>query len=72
MEVSLYSQKRIDAMSEVERLRVAFQLQKKIIGNQEEIIRNQEEIIRNLNSQLSAAGVIIEQLHKRLKENGLA
>ncbi len=65
MEVSLYSQKRIDAMSEVERLRVAFQLQKKIIGNQ-------EEIIRNLNSQLSAAGVIIEQLHKRLKENGLA
>ena len=65
MEVSLYSQKRIDAMSEVERLRVAFQLQKKIIGNQ-------EEIIRNLNSQLSAAGGIIEQLHKRLKENGLA
>lgn len=65
MEVSLYSQKRVDAMSEVERLRVAFQLQKKIIGNQ-------EEIIRNLNSQLSAAGVIIEQLHKRLKENGLA
>lgn len=65
MEVSLYSQKRIDAMSEVERLRVAFQLQKKIIGNQ-------EEIIRNLNSQLSAAGVIIEKLHKRLKENGLA
>ena len=65
MEVSLYSQKRIDAMSEVERLRVAFQLQKKIIGHP-------EEIIRNLNSQLSAAGVIIEQLHKRLKENGLA
>jgi uncharacterized coiled-coil protein SlyX len=65
MEVSLYSQKRIDEMSEVERLRVVTQLQKKII-------ENQEEIIRNLNSQLSAAGVIIEQLHKRLKENGLA
>lgn len=65
MEVSLYSQKRIDEMSELERLRVVTQLQKKII-------ENQEEIIRNLNSQLSAAGVIIEQLHKRLKENGLA
>lgn len=64
MEVSLYSQKRADEMSEVERLRVVTQLQKKII-------ENQEEIIRNLNSQLTAAGVIIEQFHKRLKENGL-
>lgn len=64
MEVSLYSQKRADEMSEVERLRVVTQLQQKIIGNQ-------EEIIRNLKRQLAATEGIIEQLHKRLKENGL-
>ena len=62
MEVSLYSQKRADEMSEVERLRVVTQLQQKIIGNQ-------EEIIGNLNRQLSAAVVIIEQLHKKIKES---
>ena len=62
MEVSLYSEKRADEMSEVERLRVVTQLQQKIIGNQ-------EEIIRNLNRQLSAMGIIIEQLHKKIKES---
>lgn len=64
MEVSLYSEKRADEMSEVERLRVVTQLQQKIIGNQ-------EEIIRNLKRQLAATEGIIEQFHKRLKENGL-
>ena len=62
MEVSLYSQKRADEMSEVERLRVVTQLQ-------QQIIENQEEIIRNLNRQLSAMGIIIEQLHKKIKES---
>ena len=64
MEVSLYSEKRADEMSEVERLRVVTQLQQKIIGNQ-------EEIIRNLKRQLAATEGIVEQFHKRLKENGL-
>ncbi len=62
MEVSLYSEQPVAAMSEVERLRVVTQLQQKIIGNQ-------EQIIGNLNRQLSAMGIIIEQLHKKIKNS---
>lgn len=62
MEVSLYSEQPVAAMSEVERLRVVTQLQQKIIGNQ-------EQIIGNLNRQLSAMGSIIEQLHKKIKNS---
>lgn len=62
MEVSLYSEQPIAAMSEVERLRVVTQLQQKIIGNQ-------KQIIGNLNRQLSAMGIIIEQLHKKIKNS---
>ena len=62
MEVSLYSEPPVAAMSEVERLRVVTQLQQKIIGNQ-------EQIIGNLNRQLSAMGIIIEQLHKKIKNS---
>lgn len=62
MEVSLYSEQPVAAMSEVERLRVVTQLQ-------QQIIENQEQIIGNLNRQLSAMGGIIEQLNKKIKES---
>lgn len=66
MEVSLYSQKSIDAMSELERLRISNQLLE--IDNKilQRIIKAQDADIATYNRQLDVMADNIEQLIKEV------
>lgn len=67
MEVSIYSQQSIDAMSELEKLRIATQLQKQVIKSQERIIEAQDADIATYRRQLDVMAANIEQLTKEVK-----
>lgn len=66
MEVSIYSQQSIDAMSELEKLRIATQLQKQVIKSQERIIEAQDADIATYRRQLDVMAANIEQLTKEV------
>ena len=67
MEVSIYSQQSIDAMSELEKLRIATQLQQQVIKSQERIIEAQDADIATYRRQLDVMAANIEQLTKEVK-----
>lgn len=66
MEVSIYSQQSIDAMSELEKLRIATQLQQQVIKSQERIIEAQDADIATYRRQLDVMAANIEQLTKEV------
>ena len=67
MEVSIYSQQSIDAMSELEKLRIATQLQQQVIKSQKRIIEAQDADIATYRRQLDVMAANIEQLTKEVK-----
>lgn len=67
MVVSIYSQQSIDAMSELEKLRIATQLQQQVIKSQERIIEAQDADIATYRRQLDVMAANIEQLTKEVK-----
>ena len=66
MEVSIYSQQSIDAMSELEKLRIATQLQQQVIKSQKRIIEAQDADIATYRRQLDVMAANIEQLTKEV------
>lgn len=66
MEVSIYSQQSIDAMSELEKLRIATQLQQQVIKTQKRIIEAQDADIATYRRQLDVMAANLEQLTKEV------